>query len=185
MSVSAAVQAAIEAGDASALRRVLAESPARANELIRWGGDGKNVTHPLHYIRDKRFDKTISEDDALVLIDALIEGGSDVDGHAENRETPLHGAASLGAEDVGMRLIEAGARANALGGFGETPLHWAAHQGLDRLVVRLIAAGADLDIIKDRRWNATPLGWMQHGLAERLPGSGRGHDKVIALLGGS
>jgi len=51
---------------------------------------------------------------------------------------PLNGAASLGAEDVGIRLLAAGARADLLGRFGETALHWAAYLGASRLVDRLI-----------------------------------------------
>ena len=50
-----------------------------------------------------------------------------------------------------------------------------------RLVVRLLAAGAKTDIA-DTRYRATPLGWAQHGLTNRLTGSSSGHAEVIALL---
>jgi hypothetical protein len=42
------VKAAIEHGDASALRHLLARQPARTNEVILWGPDEKNRCCPLH-----------------------------------------------------------------------------------------------------------------------------------------
>ena len=107
------------------------------------------------YVSDKVFEKTISESVALLLVEALLEAGSDVN-HKQN-ETALHAAASLGTEEIGLRLVDAGAHPNVLGSFGETPLHWAAHQGQARLVARLLATGAKTDI-EDTRYRATPCG---------------------------
>jgi ankyrin repeat protein len=174
------IQTAIDSGDVEELNRALASFPGSANELIRWGPGGKNVTHPLHYVSDKVFEKAISERVALRLVDALLKAGSDVN-HKQN-ETALHAAASLGTEDIGLRLIDAGAHPDVLGSFGETPLHWAAHQGQARLVARLLAAGAKTDI-EDTRYRATPLGWARHGLTNSLAGSRSGYADVIALLG--
>jgi len=73
----------------------------------------------------------------------LIDAGADLD-YQRSREdgkrsdTPLIGAASLGAEDVGLRLLAAGAKPDIRGLFGETALHWAAMLGEDRLVAELI-----------------------------------------------
>lgn len=176
------VQAAIDTADVEAMRRTLVESPATANELIHWGPGGKNTAHPLHYICDKFRDKTLSTEVALKLTDLLLEAGSSVNGLPSDNETPLHGAASLSAEDVGIRLVDAGANVHALGSFAqETPLHWAAHEGLDRLVTCLIAAGANLDV-RDTRWNGTVLDWAEHGLRERRPGSTGRQEKVIEIL---
>lgn len=176
------VQPAIDSADSERLRSVLAESPAAANELIHWGPDGKNTAHPLHYICDKHCDKTLSTDLAVAMTDLLLAAGSNINGLPTDNETPLHGAASLGAEDVGIRLVDAGANIHALGSFAkETPLHWAAHEGLDRLVTRLIAAGAKLDG-RDTRWNATVAEWAEHGLRERRPGSSGRQEKVIEIL---
>jgi hypothetical protein len=50
------MKAAIENGDIDALRRLLAEEPARANELIEWGKTCEIRTHPLHYISDMLID---------------------------------------------------------------------------------------------------------------------------------
>src|SRR5262245_15757231 len=115
--MSGSAQAAIEAADVEALRRALAESPSVVNELIRWGPGGKNTAHPLHYISDKFCDGTLSADVAVAMVNILLAGGSHVNGLPENNETPLHGAASLGAEDVGLRLVDAGANIRATGSF--------------------------------------------------------------------
>lgn len=182
MGLTMTVQAAIDTADLEAMRRALEESPSAANEVIRWGPGGKNVTHPLHYICDKFCDRTLTANIAVAMVDVLLGSGSNVNGLPENNETPLHGAASLGAEEVGIRLVEAGANVQAVGSFaGETPLHWAAHEGLDRLVERLIAAGADLNAL-DNMWNVTALGWAEHGLKERKPGHPGRHEKVIEIL---
>jgi len=107
------IQTAIDAGDVEGLNRALATFPGSANELIACGPGGKNVTHPLHYVSDKVFEKAISESVELRLVDALLKAGSDVN-HKQN-ETALHAAASLGAEEIGLRLIDAGARPDVLG----------------------------------------------------------------------
>ena len=102
------VKTAIENGDSAALRRLLSEHPPRANELIRWG---KCLTHPLHYISDMLFAGTLQKGKELPLVDALIEAGSNLDFNNDGKgEAPLIGAASLGGEQVGIRLLDAGAR---------------------------------------------------------------------------
>jgi hypothetical protein len=174
------VKAAIDAGDIAALREVLV-SNGGPNELVTWGPKDNLRTHPLHYVSDKVFDKTISEDRGVLLVDVLLESGANVN-HREN-ETALLGAASLLAEDIGLRLLAAGADPNVLGSFGETALHWAAYTGLPRLAAGLLAAGARTDIV-ETRYNATPLGWAEHGLRTRPPGGAGQHEKVIALFGG-
>lgn len=184
--MSATVKTALESGDAAALRSLLSNHPDRADELIVWGENGKNRTHPLHYVCDMLFNGTLPEGREMALVEALLDAGADVDFQLDaKRDTPLIGAASLHAEDVGIRLIEAGARPDATGGFGETALHWAAHEGLERLAGRLIAAGAPLEV-HDLNWNATPLGWALHGWAQGAnpgkTGSAVGHAGVVARL---
>ena len=120
------VKEAIQAGDAAALRRLLDERPARSNELIEWGKGCEIHTHPLHYVSDMLFDGTLERGKELPLIEALLAAGADVNHQAPNGETALIGAASLGAEDVGLRLLDAGAQADLRGAFEETALHWAA-----------------------------------------------------------
>jgi len=175
------VKTAIQTGDAVALRRLLAEDPARANELIQWGKKCEIRTHPLHFVSDMLFDGTLPRGKEIPLVEVLLEAGADCNHQAPNGETPLIGAASLLAEEVGLRLLDAGAQLDALGGFGETALHWAAILGLDRLVAALIARGSDVNL-KDTRYNATPLGWAIHGRLSGKPGTHGRHPEAAAFL---
>jgi hypothetical protein len=95
-------------------------------------------------------------------------------------ETPLIGAASLGAEEVGLKLLDAGARPEVCDLFGETALHWAALLGEDRLVVRLIP-GSDLNL-RDEKYNSPPLGWAIHGWSDPPTGNHGRQWEVVALL---
>src|SRR5205823_2056928 len=104
------VKEAIQAGDAAALRELLTQEPARANQLIEWGTTCEIRTHPLHYVSDMLFSGRLARGKELPLIDALLAAGAEVNHQAPNGETPLIGAASLHAEYVGLRLLEAGAR---------------------------------------------------------------------------
>src|SRR5215210_6827960 len=140
------VKNAIEAGDAPALRSLLSERPARANELIMWGANCEIRTHPLHYVCDMLFGGIFEPGKEMPLVEALLDFGADMNHRAANGETPLIGAASLAAEEVGLRLLDAGAQPNSRGAFGETALHWAANLGLHRLVSRLMEKGADVDM---------------------------------------
>src|SRR5215471_6404406 len=154
------VKTAIRDGNADALRQLLREEPSRANELIRWG-DGKIcLTHPLHYIFDVLFEGKLSKGAEMPLVDVLIEAGADLNFQRERddgkkSDTPLIGAASLGAEDAGIRLLDAGAKPEVRGIFGETALHWAAMLGEDRLAARLIQdLKPDLLNLKDDRYHS-------------------------------
>src|SRR5262245_44441881 len=157
------VKEAIQAGDVAALRKLLADSPALANTRIQWGSSGEILTHPLHYVSDMLCNTTLERSRASPIVNALIAAGADVNhqqpGHGES---PLIGAASLAAEDVGIQLLDAGAKPDLLGHFRETALHWAAIVGLDRLVGELIARGASVNV-RDEKYKATPLGWALHG----------------------
>ena len=172
------VKAAIDTGDSAALRRLLSEDSSRANELIRWG---KCLTHPLHYISDMLFSGTLQKGRDLPLVEALIQAGADLNFTKDGKsETPLIGAASLGAEDVGLRLLDAGARLDLRGLFGETALHWAALLGEDRLAARLVR-GSDLDL-KDEKYSSPPLGWAIHGWSDPPAGNHGRQREVVALL---
>ena len=172
------VKAAINTGDSAALRRLLAEDSSRANEPIRWG---KCLTHPLHYISDMLFSGALQKGKELPLVEVLIQAGADVNFNKDGKsETPLIGAASLGAEDVGLCLLDAGARPEPRGLFGETALHWAAMLGEDRLVARLIP-GSDLDL-KDEKYSSPPLGWAIHGWSDPPAGNHGRQREVVTLL---
>lgn len=175
------VKTAIRTGDTAALRGLLAEDSARANQCIEWGKTCEIRTHPLHYVSDILFEGTLERGKEMPLIEALLEAGADCNYQASNGETPLMGAASLGAEDVGLRLLNAGARSDVPGLFNATPLHWAANLGLERLVARLIEKGADVNR-RDTKYDSSPVGWALHGRYSSPPGRCGHHHEVVALL---
>ncbi len=171
------VKTAIRNGDVDALQRLLREDSSRANALVHWG---KCQTRPLHYVSDMLFEGTLQRGKELALINALIQAGADLNFERDGKpETPLIGAASLGAEEVGLRLLEAGARPDVRGLFGETALHWAALLGEDRLAGRLIV-GADLNL-KDEKYKSPPLGWAIHGWSDP-PAGNHGRQREVVLL---
>ena len=175
------VKTAIETGDAAALRRLLADVPARADELIRWGKDCRIATHPLHYFSDMRFEGRLQSGKELPLMEALIQAGADVDFQRNGEgDTPLIGAASLGAEEVGLRLLNAGAKPGLRGLFGETALHWAALLGEDRLAERLIE-NVDPNL-KDKKYKSSSLGWAVHGWCNPPAGNHGRQLEVVRLL---
>jgi len=177
------VKAAIRAGNATALRRLLAEDASRANALIRWGEKDRLLTHPLHYVSDMVFEGALTKRKALPLIEALIQAGADIDYQSNGEhgpgDTPLIGAASLGAESVGLRLLDSGANPRLRGLFGETALHWAALLGEDRLARKLIE-GSDVNL-RDEKYKSSPLGWAVHGWCNP-PGGKRGRQREVAAL---
>jgi hypothetical protein len=139
------------------------------------------LTHPLHYVSDMLFEGKVQRGKELPLIEALIQAGADLDFQRNGKgDTPLIGAASLGAEEVGIRLLEAGARPELRGLFGETALHWAALLGEDRLAGRLIE-GADLNL-KDEKYKSSPLGWAIHAWGDPPAGSRGRQREVVELL---
>jgi hypothetical protein len=176
------VRTSIRSGDASELRRLLAQDPTLANALIPWGNNDCVRTHPLHFVSDMLFDNTLERGKELPLVEALLEAGANVDFRVDEkkRETPLIGAASLGAEDVGLRLLTAGAAPHLRGMFGETALHWAALLGEDRLAGSLIG-GADLNL-RDEKYNSSPLGWAVHGWCNPPAGNHGRQREVVELL---
>jgi len=174
------VKTAIERGDAESLRILLADDPSLANALIRWGEDDSIQTHPLHYVSDMLFQNIMEKGRELPLVEALIQAGANLDFQLkENVDTPLIGAASLSAEDVGLMLLDAGANARLRGIFSETALHWAALLGEDRLVSRLVEC-SDLNL-KDNQYNSPPLGWAIHGCFNPPKGN-RGRQREVAAL---
>jgi hypothetical protein len=177
------VKTAIDTGDADALRKLLQADASRADELIQWG---KCLTHPLHYVSDMLFKGVLRKGKELPLINALIETGADLNFQRDREDgkksdSPLIGAASLGAEEVGIRLLDAGAKPGLRGLFGETALHWAALLGQDRLAGRLIE-GVDLNL-KDEKYKSPPLGWAIHGWCDPPAGNhGRQREVIVVLV---
>ena len=67
------------------------------------------------------FEGTLEGGKAMPFIEAPLKAGADCNHQATNGETPLIGAASLRAEEVGLRLLEAGAQPDACSLFFATP----------------------------------------------------------------
>ena len=128
------------------------------------------------------FEGVLPKGKELSLVEALIESGADLDFKRDGEDdTPLIGAASLGAEDVRLRLLAAGASPNLRGRAGETALHWAALLGADRLAARLVKVVEDLDL-KDDDYRSSPLGWAVHSWCNPPAGNQGRQRKVAALL---
>src|ERR1700728_4395378 len=109
------IKTAIETADAESLQHLLAADPASADGLITWGDKSQIHTHPLHYISDLLFTGKMETGKELPLVHALISAGADLNFQRDGKgDTPLIGAASLGAEDVGIALISAGADSSRL-----------------------------------------------------------------------
>jgi hypothetical protein len=47
------VKTAIETGNVTALRELLATDPTLANRHVVWGKDSEIRTHPLHFVSDR------------------------------------------------------------------------------------------------------------------------------------
>src|SRR6516162_9205318 len=124
------------------------------------------------------FEGTLPQGKEIPLVNVLLDAGADLDFQRSREDrkkgdTPLIGAASLGAEDVGLMLLDAGARPDLRGLFGETALHWAALFGEDRLAARLIEC-SDLNL-KDEKYGSSPLGWAIHGWPNPPDGNRANH----------
>lgn len=171
---------AIESADAGRMARLIADDADCATRIISWGPGGKNQVPPLHFVCDAVFRKLSTQQEALAMAEVLLGAGEDPNRrYAKSGDTFLIAAASLGAEEVGVRLLKAGADHTAKGLFGASALHWAVMMGLPELVSALIAAGAALDE-PDTEHKATPIQWALHawtgnsnGYREKIPEAAR------------
>ena len=162
---------AIDTADVDTLSALVAADPALADADIAFGPNGKNVVPPLHYVCDVVFRRLVTGEQALAMANVLLDAGVDPDrAYAKSGDTFLIAAASLGAELVGLRLVEAGADVTRRGLFGATALHWCAIMGLERLGAALAAhSGAELEL-RDTQYDCTPLEWALHGWIEGTNG---------------
>jgi ankyrin repeat protein len=78
------------------------------------------------------------EDKILAAVKMLVEMGADVNAANEIGETPLHGAAYVGADKVIQYLVEKGANVNAENKYGQTPLSIAEQTTTPRLTDRFL-----------------------------------------------
>lgn len=176
------VRDAIEAGDSAALAELVAERKERATDPVTWGPDDKNVVPPLHFVCDAKFRRLVTDGQALALAEVLLAAGVDANlAYARSGDTFLIAAASLGAEKVGLRLLEAGAAVEPRGLFGATALHWAANMGLPILAEALVAGGAGVEV-RDTKYHCTPIEWGIHAWREGTQGDRRRLPDVARLL---
>lgn len=90
-----------------------------------------------------------------VIVEKLIENGSDLDRKNLNGDTPLHFACQQGQLSIVEALIKNGAKVNERNKDGETPLHKAASSGEVFIVRILIEHGAVVNERSDA--GETPL----------------------------
>ena len=139
---AADVIAAARAGDAAAVRALLADGA----DVDARQGDGATALHWAAHRGD------------LELADVLIEAGADVNPANALDATPLWLASQNGDARLVARLLAAGADANVTLKMGETPLMSAARSGDVATVELLLAAGADVDAAERER-GQTALMW--------------------------
>jgi ankyrin repeat protein len=146
---TAAAVKAIQTGDVSTLRQVLADHPGLVSERI----DGQRTL--LHVATD--WPGKFPNNAATVAV--LISSGSDVNSPFLGRhsETPLHWAASTDDVEVLDVLLDHGADIEAPGGVigGGTPLADAVAFGQWQAASRLVERGAGTTL-----WQAAALGLM-------------------------
>ena len=157
----------IEQGDVDGVRRALERDPTLANRTIHWHLNQDNQTDPLHYVCDCVGQGWLTNGREGEIAELLLAHGAAIEGN-EGRESPLIGAASLGADKVAAVLIEAGAELEATTLYQSRALHWAAWTGLSKAVEQLVAHGAELEV-KDAEFGATPLYWAVHGYGPHGP----------------
>lgn len=134
---SSAILAAAEAGDTSAVERLLKESPRLVRARNKWSYT------PLHLAAN------------LSIARLLIDRGANVNSRGWMGATPLHKAASAGRADVVELLIQNGANVRARRPErGDTPLHWAATEKVARLLKE-----ENVDANARDKIGRTPLHW--------------------------
>jgi len=130
---------ALEAGDASALRRLLVEAPS----LVEWlAGDPEGLAIELHRAARENHDG---------VVQVLLDLGADVNAREGfHNWTPLHTAGWHGAPDAAEVLVARGAELEARDVHDSTPL-FAATRPIDKsgwaVVGLLLKSGAKLDLL--------------------------------------
>jgi RNA polymerase sigma-70 factor (ECF subfamily) len=137
---------AVRAGDADAVRAMLAARPELAEAEENWDRDLARrglAPHPQH---GTPLVRAVERGDRKV-IEALLDAGAAVDGACgcATGERPLWTAVAFGRADIARLLLERGAAPDGAIPSGVTALHLAAMRGDRELTDLLLAAGADPD----------------------------------------
>jgi ankyrin repeat protein len=179
---AAEIMAAVIAGDAATVRRLVAEVPSLAASR---GEDGVSALLQARYRNDRAtIDALMSADPELDLFEAAALGYVDrvrerldadpggVNAVSRDGFTPLHLAAFFGKVDVTRLLLASGAdvAASTRNSFANQPLHAAAAGGHVEICRMLLAAGAD-------------VGATEHGdLAPLHQAAQHGDDEMVELF---
>ena len=174
------VKSAIEKGDNTELDRLLTLNPALANTKIQWDSNTEVKSDPLHYISDCIFYSVLTNGTEAKLARTLIKHGAKINGN-EDSETPLIGAASLGAASVAKVLIDAGADIHATSVHGSTVLHWSCCVGLPDITEELIQQGAEIEK-RCSGFESTPLFWALHAIGNDADQDHTGKIAAIKIL---
>lgn len=153
---SMALRAAIEAGDASAVRAELAARPETvrvADETTRWTC--------LH---------VATKANACAIVELLLDAGADVAATTHHDSTALHIAACNGLDEIATLLILRGCPLEARDNKGNTALVRAGQHGHAGVASRLLDARADVGARNAEGQSAVDR--AQEG----------GHDAVLSLL---
>jgi ankyrin repeat protein len=149
--------AAVDAGDAAAVRALLADDPALASAR---GSDGVSaLLHARYRFHRDVLDALLAADPDMDVFDAAALGHVDrlrhrldedpgtARAYAADGFTALHLAAFFGKTEAARMLLEAGASALDYGtnDFANQPLHAAAAGRHGEVCRLLLAAGADVD----------------------------------------
>jgi hypothetical protein len=78
-------------------------------------------------------------------VEALLEGGAEVDIKDNEGLTALYWAARFGRREVIEKILDAGAEVDVKDKDGLTGLYWAARQGYAEVLQKLLNAGAEVD----------------------------------------
>ena len=122
---------AVESGDVSQVKELLANHPTLIRSRDFWGDTALLMA-------------VASRSESMVVL--LIDNGADVNAKGESQETALHLAAFYGDAQIAQVLLKAGADANAIGyRHDDTPLQVAALHGHADVVKLLLAHGANVN----------------------------------------
>lgn len=152
----------IKSGNVDEIASYLQSDSSAINQIIQWGPNSKNFSHPLHFLCDVVFGKYISEEKAIEIATLFFQHSANVDGQlTDGKDTPIIAACSLLTDQLGLLYLSKKPNLNHRGVHGGTCLHWAAYTGSSVMVKALLEAGANPDR-SDNDFNSSPLGWAIH-----------------------
>ncbi len=135
------LKAAIDRGDVTAVRAILADDPGIVTRQIAWGCD---ASEPISYVSLARFHGLAEHGRMGEIARILLAAGAPVEGATGSEETPIVTAASYDEAEVAAALIKAGADLDGRGfaAPGGTALAHAVYFGNRAVADVLMGAGA-------------------------------------------